>query len=283
MNWWQAIILGIVEGVTEFLPVSSTGHLLLTQRLLGIVESEAANAFAICIQAGAIIAVLGIFRNRVRESWLAVLGMLRLGKPHQNGTRLLRNLVIAFLPAMVFGVLLNDWIDEHLLHLRAVAVAWFAGGLAILIVDRWTDSFEANQPGSSRSTDGMTWPIALGIGMFQTIAMCPGTSRSLATILGGLLLGLSLAGAVEFSFLLGVLTLLAATGFKAIKSGDALLENYDGLTMAIGCAAACVSAFVAVRWMLAFLTRHRMSVFGYYRIAISILVGCCLYLGWISE
>ncbi len=283
MNWWQAIVLGIVEGITEFLPVSSTGHLLLTQRLLGIAESEAANAFAICIQAGAIVAVLGIFRNRVRESWHAVLGMLRFSKPHPTGKRLLQNLVIAFLPAMIFGVLLNDWIDEHLLHLRAVSIAWFAGGLAILIVDQWTSAFSGNQPKSLRTLDEMTWPIALGIGMFQVIAMCPGTSRSLATILGGLLLGLSLGGAVEFSFLLGVLTLLAATGFKALKSGNALLENYDGLSMALGCAAACVSAFLAVRWMLAFLNRHRMSVFGYYRIAIAILVGFCLYNGWISE
>ena len=167
--------------------------------------------------------------------------------------------------------------------LRAVTVAWFAGGLAILIVDRWTTAFRGDQPRTFKQLEDMNWQIALGIGLLQTVAMCPGTSRSLATILGGMLFGLSLGSAVEFSFLLGVITLLAATGYKAVKSGDALIENYDVLTMAVGGLAACISAFVAVRWMLAFLNRHRMSVFGYYRIVLAIAVGFCLYNGWISE
>jgi undecaprenyl-diphosphatase len=268
--------------VTEYLPISSTGHLLVTQRLLGITESEASNAFAICIQSGAIVAVLGIFRNRVAEAWAGLLTALRLREPHERGFRLLRNLVIAFLPAMILGVLLNDWIDAHLLHLRAVVIAWFAGGVAILIVDRWTSAFTHSPSRALKSVDEMSWQTALGIGLLQTVAMCPGTSRSLATILGGLLLGLSLASAVEFSFLLGVITLLAATSFKAIKSGAALLEQYDVATMMLGFVAAWVSAFLAVRWMLAFLSRHRMSLFGYYRMGAAILVGCCLYWGWLS-
>ena len=283
MNWWQAVILGIVEGVTEYLPVSSTGHLLLTQRLLKIPESEAANAFAICIQGGAIIAVLGIFRKRVGQFFAGLLGLIGLRAPNENGVRLLRNLAVAFLPAMVLGVLLDDIIEEHLMGLWPIVIAWFIGGVAILVVDKWSSSDAPTQSRAKISIDEMNWPMALGIGLLQTVAMCPGTSRSLVTILGGLLVGLSLVAAVEFSFLLGVITLLAATVFKAVKSGDALLGQYDWLTLLMGSLAACLSALIAVRWMLGFLTRHRMSIFGYYRIALAVVVCCCLYFGWISE
>lgn len=283
MDWWQAIVLGIVEGVTEYLPVSSTGHLLLTQRMLGIPEGEAANAFAICIQAGAIVAVLGIFRKRVAQALRGLAGLFGAKSSEAAGLRLLRNLLIAFLPAMVLGFLLDDYIDAHLMGLRPIVIAWFAGGLAILIVDRWTNAYEPDPSPARKSIDEMTWPVALGIGLMQTVAMCPGTSRSLATILAGILLGLSLGAAVEFSFLLGVITLLAATGFKAVKSGPALLQQYDPATLLLGGVAAWISAVLAVRWMLAFLTRHRMSVFGYYRIALAAVVAASLYFGWLSE
>ncbi len=283
MNWWQAVVLGIVEGVTEYLPVSSTGHLLLTQRLLKIPESEAANAFAICIQGGAIIAVLGIFRKRVGQFFAGLLGLIGWRASNENGVRLLRNLAVAFIPAMVLGMLFDDLIEEHLMGLWPIVIAWFIGGVAILVVDKWSRAGAATQTRTKLSIDEMHWPMALGIGLLQTVAMCPGTSRSLVTILGGLLVGLSLAAAVEFSFLLGVITLLAATAFKAVKSGDSLFGQYDGMTLVIGCLAAWISALIAIRWMLGFLTKHPMSIFGYYRIALAAVVCCCLYFGWISE
>jgi undecaprenyl-diphosphatase len=283
MNAWQAIVLGVVEGVTEFLPVSSTGHLLLAQRILGIAESTAANAFAICIQGGAIIAVIGIFRRRVWQMWLGAVGVLGLGPLEPRGAGLLKNLTVAFLPAMILGALFDDIIERNLMGLWPVVAAWFVGGVAILAVDFWTERSRGGSASVSRDLDDLTWPMALAIGLAQVIAMCPGTSRSLATILAGLLLGMSLGAAVEFSFLLGVLTLLAATCFKAVKGGAAMLEAYTLETLALGGVAAALSAFVAVRWMLSFLRHRRMAVFGYYRMALAIAVGFCLYAGWVSE
>lgn len=283
MDWWQALILGIVEGITEFLPVSSTGHLLLAERLLGIPETDAAIAFAICIQAGAIVAVLGIFRQRVRQAWSGLAGLLRLAPRDERGVRLLRHLAIAFLPAMLFGLMFDDLIETYLMGLRTVAVAWFVGGVAILIIEFWPFRPRNRADDSKRGVDDITWPTALGIGLLQTVAMVPGTSRSLVTILGGLFFGLSLSASVEFSFLLGVVTLLAATSFKAVTSGRDLAANYDILALAIGFFAAWLSALAAVRWMVSYLNRRRLSVFGWYRIGLAAIVACCLYLGWIVE
>ena len=283
MNWWQAIVLGIVEGITEYLPVSSTGHLLLAQRMLGIGKSNAADAFAICIQGGAIIAVLGIFRGRFEQACRGLLGKVGLGARDDAGFRLVTNLAIAFLPAMVLGVLLNDVIESRLMGLAPVVAAWLIGGLVILAIDAWLYRGRGPKAWAGNSLDAMSWQAALGIGLLQTIAMCPGTSRSLATIIGGLLVGLSLVSAVEFSFLLGVITLLAATAFKATKSGGEMLTQYNAWTMLAGGIAACLSAVIAVRWMLAYLSRHRMAVFGYYRIGLAMVVAVSLYFGWLSE
>jgi undecaprenyl-diphosphatase len=282
MNWWQAIVLGVVEGVTEFLPVSSTGHLLLFQRLLGIPADQASKAVAICIQAGAIIAVLGIFRHRLGQMVRGLTGSLRLSASRPEETALVRNLLIAFLPALVLGFAFSDWIDEHLLRLWPVTIAWIVGGLAILLVERWRIRSRDRSAGG-RAVDQMTWHIALGIGLMQTIAICPGTSRSLVTILGGLLLGMSLSAAVEFSFLLGVITLLAATIFRAATSGPAMLQAYPTGTLIVAGLAACVSAFIAVRWMIAYLNRRPMTIFAYYRIVLGLVVACCLSAGWLSE
>jgi len=304
MNWWQALVLGVIEGITEYLPVSSTGHLIVAQKLMGVgidadpfkavTETEAANCFAICIQCGAIAAVLGLYWPRVRQMILGLLGK------DKEGLHLIFALICGFLPAAVIGIIANDWIEAKLFHFKWVAFAWLVGGVAILAVDRWM-----KKGGGSKGAElaRITLKMALIIGFAQCVAMWPGTSRSLMTILGGLLVGLRLSAAVEFSFLLGLVTLGAATAKKAVwpvdlaekwatipgyaaqtdlhaladkydtKFGGALLmwDTYGFIPLLIGVVAATVSAAVAVKWMVGYLNRRGLGVFGWYRIAIGIV------------
>lgn len=281
MTWWEAIILGIVEGLTEYLPVSSTGHLILAQRAMGL-EGEAANAYAICIQAGAIVAVLGLYYRRVRQMTVGWLGAARLIKTQDGpGFKLGLNILIAFLPAAVIGLLLDDWIEEKLFGLWPIVTAWFVGGVAILMV-AWRRRRREKSDGGD-GLDAMTWKMALAIGLIQCIAMWPGTSRSLVTIVGGVLVGMSLASAVEFSFLLGVITLLAATAYKAIDAGPVMVEAYGWAPMIVGSIAAWASAVIAVKWMVAYLKKHGLEIFGYYRVAIAAVVALLLLTGVLSE
>ena len=286
MTWWQAIILGIVEGLTEYLPVSSTGHLLVVQAMLGIgVESpearEAANAFAICIQAGAIIAVLGLYWRRVRQCAVGWAGKVGVGPGDEAGFRIGLNMLIAFMPAAVIGLLLDDVIEAKLFGTWPVVFAWFVGGVAILAT-AWWKRRQAGDQHEGRELESMTARMALLIGLIQCLAMWPGTSRSLVTIVGGVLVGLSLGAAVEFSFLLGVVTLLAATLYKAIDAGPVMLDAYGWGPMIIGSVAAWASAVAAVTWMVAYLKKHGMEVFGYYRIAIALAVAVMLLTGWLN-
>jgi len=272
MHWWQALVLGIVEGITEYLPVSSTGHLILTQRLLKIPAGEAADAYAICIQAGAILAVLGLYWPQVKKMMLGLLGKDR------EGLALAINIVIAFLPAAVFGVLFDKKIEEFLFGVWPITAAWFTGGLAILAVSRWRRMHRAGS-NEGRSLAQLTRRTALIIGFAQCLAMWPGTSRSLVTILAGVLVGLNLSGAVEFSFLLGVVTLTAATAFKSLHGGAAMVQAYGWPIMFIGFFFATVSAAMAVKWMVSYLNRHSLAVFGYYRLALAVAVSILLVSG----
>jgi undecaprenyl-diphosphatase len=271
MPWPKAVVLGLVEGLTEFLPVSSTGHLILTQRLLGIGQtadtSEAAEAYAICIQAGAILAVVGLYFRRLGQIVKGVLG------GNTEGRTLGMNLIIAFLPAAVIGLTAESWIKRYLFGgdawgLWPIIAAWFVGGIAILIMSRWVDSHR-NTP--RRPLESMTWKMALVIGLIQCLAMWPGVSRSLATILGGLWIGLSLPAAVEFSFLLGLITLGASTAYDALKSGELILAQYGWITPLLGLVTALISAAIAIRWMVRYLEKHPLSIFGYYRILLALL------------
>lgn len=276
MTWWQAIILGIVEGLTEYLPVSSTGHLLIVQDLLGIGTADAdawkaANAFAICIQAGAILAVLNLYWQRVKQGTVGMLGLVKIGQGDEAGKRLFINLVVAFMPAAVIGLIADDWIEAHLFNAWTIVVAWFVGGVAILGVALWKKGRSGHEQ-VGKELDQLSTSMAFSIGLIQCLAMMPGTSRSLVTIVGGILVGLHLAAAVEFSFLLGVVTLLAATVYKAREAGPLMIEEYSWTPMVIGSIAAWVSAIVAIKWMVNYLKKHGMAVFGYYRIAIAILV-----------
>ncbi|WP_428389193.1 undecaprenyl-diphosphate phosphatase [Mucisphaera sp.] len=282
MEWWQAVILGIVEGLTEYLPVSSTGHLILAQRAMGL-DGEAANAYAICIQAGAIIAVLGLYAARVRQGVLGSLGAVGVLKAKDPaGARLTMNLVVAFLPAAVLGLLFDDLIESYLFGLWPIVAAWLVGGVAILAVDLWRRRRATGEERVGLGIDDMTWRMALAIGLLQCVAMWPGTSRSLMTIVAGVLVGMTLVAAVEFSFLIGVVTLLAATVYKAIDAGPVMLEAYGWTAMLIGALAAWVSAVIAVKWMVDYLKKHGLAVFGWYRVALAVVVGA-LILGGMLE
>lgn len=281
---WQAFLLGLIEGITEYLPISSTGHLLVAQHLMGIgarspLDKAAADTFAICIQGGAILAVVGLYYPRVLQMIRGVLGMDR------EGLRLAICILVGFLPAAVIGLALNDWIEAKLFGTWPIVAAWVVGGVLIIATAWWKKR-------SGKSGDGMgllemTWKMALIVGFLQCVAMWPGTSRSLMTIVGGLLVGLSVKAAVEYSFLLGVLTLTAATAKKAVWKvegfggaydvwfgGSRLMwETYGPVPLIVGIVAATVSAALAVRWLVSYLQSHGLSLFGWYRIAAGAVVG----------
>jgi len=278
---WQAAVLGLVEGVTEFLPVSSTGHLILADWLLGLddpAQRDALATFEIAIQGGAILAVLGLYRARVGQMLRGVAGA------DPAGRRLLLQIALAFLPAALLGPLLDDPIEEHLFHAAPVLGALFVGGVWMIWLDRRRD------PHAGGGLESLTLAAALGIGLFQCVAMWPGTSRSMMTIAGGVLLGLRASAAAEFSFLLGVPTLGAACAFKLAKNllaasrgeGQTLFEALGVAPVAIGFAVAAVSAALAVRWLVGFLERRGLAPFGWYRIALSVLLGLLAWTGTVS-
>jgi len=269
MEWWQALVLGLVEGLTEYLPVSSTGHLILAQRWLGIEEGDAANAYAICIQIGAILAVLGLYRGRVVQVLRGLVGR------DPEGLRLAGCLIAAFLPAAVVGLLFNERIEEHLFGLGPIVLAWFVGGAGILVAARLRRDRE---PTAGADLLALGIAGAFAIGLFQCLALWPGTSRSLVTIVGGLAVGLSLRAAVEFSFLLGVLTLSAATGYKALSDGPVMLEEYSLGVLLLGAVSAWLFAVVSVRWMVSWLESHGLALFGWYRVLLAGAVGAWLWL-----
>lgn len=260
MNIFESMLLGLVEGLTEYLPVSSTGHLLVTQHLLGTGGDEAGNAYAVIIQAGAILAVLGLYRERVQRAVMGVLGK------DPEGRDFARDLIVAFLPAVVIGGLFNKAIERVLFGLWPVAIAWIVGGAAILGARNWL-----NRPGGE-PLESLGWRRALVVGVMQCLAMWPGTSRSLCTIVGGRLMGLALPAAVEFSFLLGVMTLGAATALKLVTNGKMLVASYGLLNLGLGLAVAWLAAVVSVKWMVGWLQTHGMGVFGWWRLGAGLAV-----------
>lgn len=278
----QAIVLGLIEGLTEYLPISSTGHLLVAQKWMGIGPADgmteaqreeakrAADGYAIAIQAGAIVAVLGLYMRRVRHMAAGVLGRNDVGRRHAI------NLAVAFLPAAVIGTLFNSMIREHLFGMWPIVAAWFVGGAAILIVAWWR---RGRSPREGMPLRFLTWRMALLIGFAQCIAMWPGMSRSLLTIVGAVLVGLTLPAAVEFSFLLGVVTLGAATCYDAYQNGWLMLEMYGPVNLMLGFTFAFLSAVIAIKWMVGYLHHHGLAVFGLYRVAIGIIAAALILLG----
>lgn len=267
----KAVVLGVVEGVTEYLPVSSTGHLLITERILDVgqtpAEKSATDTYTVVIQIGAILAVLGIFWNRFVLMFKGVTGQ------SAEGRSLLLSLIVAFIPAAIIGKVLGDPIKEHLLRPGPVVVAWIVGGIAILV-------FVANQARLRVKVDNLAaipLPTALGIGLAQVVALWPGTSRSFVTILGAMLLGCSLPVAVEFSFLLGFITLSAATALELLQNGQTMIDHFGVMNPLIGVVVAGIAAFASVRWMVTYLERHPLTIFGWYRIGIGAVVAVLLF------
>ena len=256
-----ALILGIVEGLTEFLPVSSTGHLIVAGSLLGY-TGEQAKVFEIVIQAGAILAVCWEYRARLVA---AVVGL----PTRPEAQRFVFNLLLAFLPAAILGLLFSKLIKRHLFAPVPVALAFVVGALVIL----WAERRQRVAPSTIRidSVDAMRWPDALKVGIAQAFALIPGTSRSGATIIGGMVFGLSRPAATEFSFFLAIPTLFAACTYEFVRN-RALLSTADLQAFGIGFVAAFISAFLCVRWLIRYVSRHDFVPFAWYRIAFGILI-----------
>lgn len=263
----KALILGVVEGLTEFLPISSTGHLIITEQLLGF-TGEKEKAFAIAIQLGAILAVCWEYRRRLAT---AVSGLA--SDPSQR--RFAVNLLIAFMPAAVLGLLLGKHIKAYLFHPVPVAAAFVVGGLVILWLERLH-----RQPRID-AVDDMRGGDALKVGLAQALALIPGTSRSGATIIGGMFFGLSRRAATEFSFFLAIPTLTAAAVYDLLKHRD-LLSVDDIAIFGVGFAAAFVSAIVAVRALIRYVAHHDFVVFAWYRIAFGGVVLLTAWTGWVD-
>ncbi len=263
-----ALILGIVEGLTEFLPVSSTGHLIVAGSLLHYTGDQA-KIFEIAIQTGAILAVVWEYRARFGA---AIAGIFT----DARAKRFAANLVVAFIPAAALGFLFGKAIKAHLFAPVPVAVAFVVGALVIL----WAERRQKSTPGAVRvaDVDEMTWVDALKVGLAQCFALIPGTSRSGATIIGGMLFGLSRTAATEFSFFLAVPTLFAATGYTLLKDGH-LLRVSDLPAFGVGFVAAFVSAFVCVRWLIRYVSHHDFVPFAWYRIAFGGVILATAYAG----
>jgi undecaprenyl-diphosphatase len=256
-NLLDALILGIVEGLTEFLPISSTGHLILAGDLLGF-DHPSRDVFYVAIQTGAMLAVVWEYRARFFRVDL----------------RLWTHLIVAFIPAAVLGLLFGGMIKAQLFKPVPVALAFIVGGVIILLVDR------GNRPARVRSTQEMTWRDALKVGFAQCFALIPGTSRSGATIIGGMLFGLSRPAATEFSFFLAVPTLMAAGAYDLWKHRSLLSVNDAGM-WAAGFVMSFISAFVVIRWLIRYVATHDFRWFAWYRIAFGLVVLATAYFGWV--
>lgn len=284
---WQAVVLGLVEGITEYLPVSSTGHLIVAASLMGLhdapARAEAVKTFEIAIQGGAIIAVLGLYFPRFVQMLKGLLGK------DDAGFALLVNIVIAFIPAAVVGLLLKKAIDAYLFNIPAVIISFVIGGVFMIVVDRKmiTPRRFAGPSGGGKEITDLTPGDALKVGLLQCVSLWPGTSRSMMTITGGAMSGLRPAAAAEFSFLLGMPTLLAATGYSLYKDmSEAKQHNTPdmlhllGVTpVLLGALVAAVSAAAAVYWLVGFLNKHGLAPFGYYRLVAAAVLFVLMVMG----
>lgn len=270
MDFWtaiQALILGVVEGLTEFLPISSTGHQIVVADLLDF-SGDRFNAFNIIIQLGAILAVVWEFRGKIFQ--------VVTGLPTQpKARRFTANLLIAFLPAVVLGVIFADAIHHYLFNPITVAAALVVGGVIMLWAERRQHEVHAE------TVDDITWKDALKVGFAQCLAMIPGTSRSGATIIGGLLFGLSRKTATEFSFFLAMPTMVGAAVYSGYKYRD-LFQPADLPVFAIGFVTSFIFAMIAVKGLLKFIASHSYAVFAWYRIAFGLLILATWQFGWID-
>lgn len=270
----KAVVMGIVEGLTEFLPISSTGHLILANALMdfgGSAGSEKAKVFEIAIQTGAIFAVILVYMQRIKDT------ITGLGSD-PKAQRFALNVIIGFLPAVVMGLTLGKMVKEHLVTPTVVATTFILGGILIMLAERLT----ARQPTSRvESMDDMTPMDALKVGLVQCLALVPGTSRSGATIIGGMMMGLSRKTATDYSFFLGIPTLMGA-GVYSLYKERALLSMADLPLFLTGLVFAFLSAWVCVRWLIRYVSSHNFMPFAWYRIAFGVLILVTSHMGWVT-
>ena len=267
----KAAVMGIVEGLTEFLPISSTGHLILAGALLNMTD-EKAKVFDIAIQTGAIFAVILVYWQKIKTTVVAL--------PHaQTAQRLALNVLVAFVPAVVLGLLFGKAIKAHLFNPVVVATTFILGVLVIL----WAEKRQQDNPAAARvqDADDKTPMDALKVGLVQCFAMIPGTSRSGATIIGGMLLGLSRKSATDFSFYLAIPTLIGA-GVYSLYKERALLSLADLPMFAVGLLFSFLSAWLCIRWLLRYIASHSCVVFAWYRIVFGLLVLLTARMGWVN-
>jgi len=275
----KAAVMGIVEGLTEFLPISSTGHLILTASLLDFTGATV-KVFEIAIQTGAMFAVIWEYRERLART---VSGLGR--DPVAN--RFARNVLIAFIPAVVLGLAFGKIIKEHLFHPVPVALAFIVGGLIILWVEarhrrEYGDrDLQGERQARVESVDDMSAADALKVGLLQCAALIPGTSRSGATIIGGMLFGFSRKAATEFSFYLGIPTLIGAGAYSLYKERGALSLS-DTPMFAVGLVFAFFSALLCIRWLIRYVSTHDFTAFAWYRIGFGALVLLTSWTGWVD-
>lgn len=257
----KAAVMGVVEGLTEFLPISSTGHLILAGALLGF-DDEKAKVFDIAIQTGAILAVVLVYWQKIRDTVVAL-------PTSKQAQQFALNVLIAFIPAVVLGLLFGKAIKAHLFTPVVVASTFIIGGFIIL----WAEKRQANAATAARIQDveSMNWRDALKVGLVQCLAMIPGTSRSGATIIGGMLLGLSRKAATDFSFYLAIPTLIGAGAYSLYKE-RALLSLADLPMFLVGLVFSFISAWLCVRWLLRFISTHNFNGFAWYRIVFGVVV-----------
>lgn len=288
MSIFEAIVIAIVEGLTEFLPVSSTGHMIIAQSLLGVDSTEFVKAFTINIQFGAILSVIVLYWKRfykLNDSVIFEKSILKNLTFSEKTTEVIKRsivkfdfyykLIIAFLPAAIIGFLASDYIDAMLESVLVVAIMLVIGGVLMLFVDKWF-----NKPAENQELD---WKQALKIGFFQCIAMIPGVSRSMATIVGGMSTKLTRHNAAEFSFFLAVPTMAAASGYKLMKlvnepNGVQLLTD-NLATLLIGNAVAFIVALAAIKFFIGYVTKFGFKAFGYYRIVVGVVLLVLLAMG----
>jgi undecaprenyl-diphosphatase len=297
----DAIILGVVEGVTEFLPISSTGHLIIANRFLGLTSDQplvgptgetlwhkrpsaknpqgepltlklAADTYTVVIQGGAIAAVAILYWPQFLSMLLGLLGRDAAGR------RLLINLLIAFIPAAGIGFLAHNWIDAHLFSIGAVIIAQIAGAFLMFYAEHWRRQRATNPAPASDSLADLTPAKAGLIGALQCIAMWPGTSRSMMTIVGGYFAGLDPRRSAEFSFLLGFITLTAASLYKGLRSGGAMIQVFGWSQVILGAVVAAITAAICVRFLVHWLTRHGLTAFAWYRLVVAGALAAVFYL-----
>ena len=277
LEYLKAFLIGIVQGITEWLPVSSTGHMILLNSVLKLDVSEAFwDMFLVVIQLGSILAVLVLFWQRLNP--------FSAQKSAQERTATLSlwlHVIVAIIPSGIIGVLLDDWFDAHLHRAIPVAIALIVYGVVFLFLERL--------PGRDReqtvSAEGVSYRTALLIGAFQVLSLIPGTSRSGSTILGAMLLGLSRTAAAEFSFFMAVPTMLGASGIKILKlvlDGETVITGSEWAILAIGCATAFFVSLAAIRYLMDYVKRHSFAAFGVYRIILGALVIGAVWMGWIN-